>query len=59
MCLCRVCHKFKTATHDIPKAAKTKRQADKHSGIVSSKRPFACGRKSKWKKKVSGEVVER
>lgn len=31
--VCPACHRFKTAKHDVPKAAKTKRQSDKHKGI--------------------------
>lgn len=34
-CVCIPCHKFKTAKHDIPKAAKTIRQQDKDRGIRS------------------------
>ena len=33
VCACRVCHKFKTAHHDVPRIAKTVRQRDKHLGI--------------------------
>lgn len=35
--VCVKCHKHKTRTHDIPKAAKTQRQQDDHRGI--SKKP--------------------
>ena len=31
--VCPACHRFKTSKHDVPKAAKTKRQADKNSGV--------------------------
>lgn len=34
---CPRCHKFKTAKHDIPKAAKTLRQQDKNRGVKRSK----------------------
>ena len=52
--VCVKCHKHKTRTHDIPKAAKTLRQQDKALGI---RKPPAF--RSKWKKKISGEVVLR
>lgn len=35
--VCIPCHKHKTATRDIPLAAKTLRQQDKHLGITKSK----------------------
>ena len=35
-CVCRACHKLKTKT-DITRAAKTKRQSDKHTGVVRPK----------------------
>jgi 5-methylcytosine-specific restriction endonuclease McrA len=31
--ICMQCHKHKTRKHDMPRIAKTKRQADKNSGI--------------------------
>jgi hypothetical protein len=31
--VCVQCHKHKTRTNDVPKAAKTKRQSDKNKGI--------------------------
>lgn len=40
--VCPPCHRIKTTTHDIPKAAKTLRQQDKARGIRSSgHRPFS------------------
>jgi 5-methylcytosine-specific restriction endonuclease McrA len=33
LAVCPSCHRFKTAKHDLPRAAKTKRQSDKNSGI--------------------------
>lgn len=35
--VCIKCHKFKTAKHDTPRAAETKRISDKHSGIHKPK----------------------
>ena len=35
--LCHVCHAEKTAKHDIPLIAKTKRISDKHNGITSGR----------------------
>jgi 5-methylcytosine-specific restriction endonuclease McrA len=47
------CHKVKTSTVDVPAIAKSKRASDKHLGIKRK------GWGGKWKKKMSGEVVER
>lgn len=56
---CRPCHRYKTAQHDTPKAAKTVRQRDKHSGISRDRQPMAGSKKSRWKRKMDGTVVER
>lgn len=37
-CLCTSCHNYKTIVHDTPRAAKIKRQSDKHRGIAGPKR---------------------
>lgn len=52
--VCIPCHEYKTRKHDIPMAAKTVRQRDKHLGITKTKRPW-----SKFKKKMNGQVVPR
>lgn len=52
--VCIKCHKFKTRHYDTPLAAKTVRQQDKALGI---RKPPAF--KSKWRKKMNGEVVLR
>lgn len=52
--VCIRCHRWKTARHDVPLAAKTVRQQDKALGI---KKPPAF--RSKWRKKMNGEVVLR
>lgn len=44
---------------DIAKAAKAKRVKSKHLGIKKSKNPLPGGKGSKWKKKISGGVVQR
>lgn len=54
--VCIKCHKHKTMKHDIPLAAKTLRQQDKHLGITKPKRPF---NNTRYRKKVSGEIVAR
>lgn len=56
--VCIPCHRFKTAKRDIPLAAKTVRQQDKHSGI---RKPASMqgSRNSRWKKKMDGSVVAR
>ena len=45
-CLCKQCHKEKTGKVDIPRAAKIKRQSDKHNGIK---------RKYNWPKRKFGQ----
>ena len=57
--LCKVCHSEKTRKHDIPRAAKTKRQSDKHLGIKRQGQPIPGSRNSPFKKKLSGEVIFR
>lgn len=52
--VCIRCHKFKTAKHDTPLAAKTLRQQDKALGIKG-----APAFRSRWRRKVSGETVLR
>ncbi len=56
--LCRAHHDAKTRKRDIPAIAKTNR-IRKHRAGIRKPSKFACSRNSKWKKKVSGEVVLR
>lgn len=56
--LCLACHGSKTQKIDIPMIAKAKRGSDKHRGIRKPSR-FPAARNSRWKKKISGEVVLR
>jgi hypothetical protein len=44
---------------DHRRAAQAKRQKIRHLGAERSRRPLPCGRKSRFKKKLSGEVVPR
>lgn len=37
LAVCIPCHKYKTANHDTPRAAKIKRVSDKFNGIVKPK----------------------
>jgi 5-methylcytosine-specific restriction protein A len=53
----KACHAPKTA-EDVGNIARAKRREAKMLGIKKPSR-FACGRGSKFKKKVSGEVVLR
>lgn len=53
---CKRCNQWKANHHDTPLAAKTVRQRDK-IGLGIKKR--STWPKSKWRKKVSGEVVLR
>lgn len=55
----RVCHRAQTSTKDVPAIARAKRRQRAHIGIRKSRRPWPCGRGSKWKRKISGEVVRR
>lgn len=59
LCVCPRCHRYKTTTHDTPKAAKTVRQRDKHDGIKNDRQPMAGSRKSRWKRTLDGRTVER
>jgi len=52
------CHRARTSDRDVPMIAKADRQRARHLGLRP--RPtFPGGKASKWKRKVSGEVVER
>lgn len=45
---------------DLAKIAKGKRIEAKHFGTQPKpKRPLPCGRRSQWKKKITGEIVPR
>lgn len=55
--ICLACDKPKTAG-DQRDIAKVKRVRSKHAGI-RKRSSFACGRDSKWKKRVDGTVVPR
>jgi 5-methylcytosine-specific restriction enzyme A len=57
--LCRACHSVSTRTVDVPAVARAKRREAKHLGAHRSSRPMPGGRQSKWKKKLSGEVIAR
>lgn len=54
------CHRKQTSEVDIPLIAKTKRIQYRHIGAKApSRNPLPCGRRSKFRKKISGEVVLR
>lgn len=58
--VCIRCHSHKTRHHDIPVAAKTLRQQDKHSGIRKrSGRPMPGSKASGWKKPFNGPAERR
>lgn len=59
--LCDVpCHQTKTSTHDIPALAKAKRlEARRLNADRPSRNPLPGGRRSRLKKLVTGEVVDR
>lgn len=55
--LCSACHGEKTAKLDTPRAAKTKRQGDKHIGAMPRSRSSL--RHPYLRKKMDGSVVAR
>lgn len=57
--VCIKCHKWKTANHDTPLAAKTVRQRDKNSGVARKRSTFACSRDTPWKRTIDGRTVPR
>ena len=58
--LCRRCHNDKTAKHDTPRAAKTKRQKAKHEGTFRpSRHPVPGSRSTTWKKPLRGPAIRR
>jgi 5-methylcytosine-specific restriction protein A len=58
--LCHPCHAEKTAKHDIPLIAKTKRIQDKHNGIRPPSRLQSAGfRKAPPQKSASRPIVRR
>jgi 5-methylcytosine-specific restriction endonuclease McrA len=57
--VCIKCHKWKTARHDTPLAAKTVRQRDKIRLGIKSRSTFPTSRAGKWKGKIGGGVVLR
>jgi len=57
--VCVPCHAEKTG-RDLGVIAKAKRVGARHRGVrKASARPMPGGRGSKWKRKISGEVVLR
>ena len=54
----RPCHKAKTR-RDVAKKSVTARKRANHLGIREAKHPLPGSRKSKWKRKISGEVLRR
>lgn len=55
---CLACDRVKTA-RDQQNIAKTRRVRARHLGAVSSRNPLPCGKRSPFKKKLTGEVVRR
>ncbi len=52
------CHGAKTR-QDVAQKATEARKRNKHLGLAKTKNPLPGGKGSKWKRKVSGEVVRR
>lgn len=57
--VCVGCHRWKSAKHDTPMAAKTVRLRDKNDGIKGSARPMDGSRNSPWKKPFNKPAVLR
>ena len=58
--LCTSCHSEKTATEDVPRIAKTKRQRANHIGArVKSGPPIPGSKRSPWKRRMDGTIVPR
>ena len=57
--LCRPCHKRKTGGRDIKMIRKADRQGAKHRGEKQSRHVMPGSRRSKWKRKINGEVAKR
>ena len=58
--LTRTCWREKTYQYDKPTIAKANRRRDRSRGIRrGSGRSFPTNKGGRWKKKISGEVVER
>lgn len=57
--LCAPCHRAKTSD-DVSRIRKAQRQEARHLGTKApSRNPLPGGRRSPWRKKLSGEVVPR
>lgn len=56
--LCRSCHKVKTATADVPRIAKAKRNYRKAHGI-KKRSSFQTNRDGPFRKKIDGTVERR
>jgi hypothetical protein len=50
---------FVKTQDDHRRAAKAKRQKIQYIGADSAKRPLPFGKRSPWKRKVSGQIVPR
>ena len=57
-CLCRNCHLNETVK-DVDEKSKVARIAMQHWGIKKAKRPMPGSKAARWKRKMSGEVIER
>lgn len=57
--LCGPCHARKTATVDAPAIAKSRHVRARHVGAKTARNPLPGSKGSKWKRKISGEVVKR
>lgn len=57
--VCPRCHKWKTANHDTPLAAKTLRQQDKNRGIRKTSKPMQKLDPKKWRKIGFGQYERR
>ena len=56
--ICDFCHPTKTAK-DVAEKSDTYKARLKHYGLKESKSPMPYGRKSRWKRKLNGQIVPR
>lgn len=55
----RTCHRQKTATEDMPRIKKVRREDKRRDRLEARKAVIPGSKRSKWKRKVNGTVVPR
>jgi 5-methylcytosine-specific restriction protein A len=59
LAVCRVCHRHKTRTFDLPMIAKRKRIIEKTTGVRKAGTAFSTNRLGPLKRRMNGETVPR